>query len=78
MSGIGRKKPQWLRVFVSNSISIPLDSVIFPLIAFAGVLSIVPLVIMMLSNILTKAVVTLLSFWMIYLVPEKPIYSSND
>src|SRR3989338_3421100 len=41
VSGIGRKKPQWLRVFVSNSISIPLDSVIFPLIAFAGVLSIV-------------------------------------
>ncbi len=78
VSGIGRKKPQWTRVFVSNSISIPLDSVIFPVIAFAGVLSIGPLVIMMLSNILTKAVITLLSFWMIYLVPEKPIYSSDE
>lgn len=71
---IGKKKPQWLRVVVSNSISIPVDSLIFPLIAFSGLLSMSVLVIMVLSNILTKAVVTLLSFWMIYLVPEKKMY----
>lgn len=77
-SGIGRKKPQWQRVAVSNSISIPIDSIIFPIIAFSGILSVFPLIIMILSNILVKAVVTALSFWMIYLVPEKPIYSDEQ
>ena len=75
VSGAGKKKPQWLRVVVSNSISIPIDSFIFPMVAFLGVLSVPVLIVMMLSNILTKAIITLLSFWMIYLVPEKPIYS---
>ena len=28
--------PQWTRVFASNSISIPVDSLLFPVIAFAG------------------------------------------
>ena len=75
VSRAGKKRPQWLRVVVSNSISIPIDSFIFPLVAFLGVLSVPVLIVMMLSNILTKAIITLLSFWMIYLVPEKPIYS---
>lgn len=73
-SGIGKNKPQWLRVIISNSISIPVDSVIFPTVAFLGTLPFSVLIIMMLSNILTKAVITAVSFWMIYLVPEKPIY----
>jgi len=73
-TGIGKKKPQWLRVVVSNAISIPIDSVIFPVIAFSGVLSMGVLLIMVLSNILVKAIVTLLSFWTIYLVPEKKMY----
>ena len=72
--GVGKNKPQWLRVVVSNSISIPIDSVIFPAVAFFGTLPLNVLFIMMLSNILAKAVITALSFWMIYLVPEKPIY----
>ena len=74
VSRIEKKKPQWLRVVVSNSISIPIDSVIFPVVAFFGTLPLNILFIMMLSNILAKAVITALSFWMIYLVPEKPIY----
>jgi len=73
-SGIGRNKPQWSRVVISNSISIPIDSVIFPLVGFFGTLPFSVLIVMMLSNILTKAIITALSFWMIYLVPEKPIY----
>lgn len=71
---IGKKKPRWLRVVISNSISIPIDSVIFPFVGFFGALPFSVLIVMMLSNILTKAVITALSFWMIYLVPEKPIY----
>lgn len=74
VTGIGKKKPQWARVAVSNSISIPIDSFIFPIIAFLGVLPLSVLFVMFLSNILTKVIITLLSFWMIYLVPEKPIY----
>ena len=77
VNGIGMNKPQWLRVVVSNSISIPIDSLIFPLIAFSGILSLNVLFIMFLSNILVKAVITAASFWMIYLVPEKKIYTMD-
>ena len=78
VSGIGKGKPQWLRVFVSNAISIPIDSFIFPLVAFYGILPGSVLIVMMLSNVLAKSVITLLSFWMIYLVPEKPIYTDDN
>ena len=76
-SGIGKNKPQWLRVIISNSISIPIESLLFASIAFIGVISSSALVIMILSNILVKAVITAASFWMIYLVPEKPIYQED-
>lgn len=75
--GIGKNKPQWLRVIVSNSISIPIDSLLFATIAFIGVISSAALVAMIFSNILVKAVITIVSFWMIYLVPEKPIYQEG-
>ena len=77
-SGIGKRKPQWMRVIISNSISIPIDSIIFPLIAFSGVLPFSALIIMFLSNILVKAIITAFTFWMIYLVPEKPIYTVEE
>lgn len=73
----GREKwPQWTRVFASNSISIPVDSLMFPIIAFAGVLGVEGLQQMVWTNIIVKALVTALVFWTIYLVPEKPIYGS--
>ncbi|MBD3204358.1 queuosine precursor transporter [Candidatus Woesearchaeota archaeon] len=72
--GIGKNKPQWLRVVVSNAISIPIDSIIFPVVAFSGVLGTSAMIVMFFSNILVKAVITVLSFWMIYLVPEKKLY----
>ncbi|HLC98605.1 MAG TPA: queuosine precursor transporter [Candidatus Nanoarchaeia archaeon] len=77
-SGFGKGKAQYWRVFTSNAISIPIDSALFTAIAFAGILSPGILFIMFLSNIFIKVVITLLSFWMIYLVPEKPLYSSED
>lgn len=72
--GIGKGRPQWLRVVVSNSISIPIDSIIFPIIAFAGIVSVDAIWQMFWTNIIVKAIITALSFWMIYIVPEKPIY----
>jgi len=76
--GIGKGKPQWLRVVVSNSISIPIDSIIFPIIAFAGIVSADAIWQMFWTNIIVKAIMTALSFWMIYLVPEKPIYLEEE
>jgi uncharacterized integral membrane protein (TIGR00697 family) len=73
-SGAGRRRPQWTRVFVSNAVSIPVDSILFPVIAFTGILSMDALFQMFYTNIAVKAIVTLLAFWTIYLVPEKPIY----
>jgi uncharacterized integral membrane protein (TIGR00697 family) len=73
----GKNKPQWLRVVVSNSISIPIDSILFPIIAFAGIVNGIAIWQMFLTNLALKAIMTALSWWMIYLVPEKPIYSKN-
>jgi len=73
-TGIGFNRPQWTRVFVSNAISIPIDSVLFPLIAFTGIISTSAMVEMFWTNVIVKAIITMLVFWTIYLVPEKPIY----
>lgn len=70
----GRVLPQWTRVFVSNAFSIPVDSLLFPLIAFTGIVGFDALVQMFWTNITVKAIITILVFWTIYLVPEKPIY----
>ncbi|HPC89270.1 MAG TPA: queuosine precursor transporter [Methanothrix sp.] len=75
--GARRSWPQWTRVFASNAISIPVDSLLFPVIAFAGVLGPEGLAQMVWTNILVKAAVTVLVFWTIYLVPEKPIYRED-
>jgi len=69
--------PQWTRVFASNAVSIPVDSVLFPLIAFTGIVGMDALLQMFWTNIMVKAMVTLLVFWTIYLVPEKPIYADD-
>jgi uncharacterized integral membrane protein (TIGR00697 family) len=66
------QKPQWSRVLMSNAVSIPVDSAIFVLLAFAGVLPVNVMVTAFFSNILIKALFTLGSFWMIYLVKEDP------
>lgn len=51
-----------------------MDSVLFPLIAFYGIISADAMVQMFWTNIIVKVIVTLLAFWTIYLVPERPIY----
>ena len=77
-TGIGRNRPQWSRVFVSNSISIPVDSILFPIIAISGIISATAMTEMFYTNIVVKAIITLLAFWTIYLVPEKPIYRADE
>ncbi|MDM7934945.1 MAG: queuosine precursor transporter [Methanothrix sp.] len=69
--------PQWTRVFVSNAVSIPLDSILFPLMAFTGILGAEAILQMFFTNMIVKAAVTLLVFWTIYLVPERPVYQEE-
>lgn len=73
--------PQWSRVLVSNAVSLPLDSLIFASLAFlflpplfggqALPLSAIPSLIG--GQIVWKAIVTVISLPMIYLVKEEPL-----
>jgi uncharacterized PurR-regulated membrane protein YhhQ (DUF165 family) len=75
--GPTRKWPQWTRVFASNAVSIPVDSILFPLIAFTGIVGFNVMLQMFWTNITVKAITTVLVFWTIYLVPEDPIYEDG-
>lgn len=63
--GTGR---QWMRVLASNSAAIPLDSLIFCLIAFAGTMPGATLAAILLANILVKMLTTIVTLPSIYLV----------
>ncbi|MBU1692380.1 MAG: queuosine precursor transporter [Verrucomicrobia bacterium] len=62
---------QWLRVLTSNSLSVPVDSVLFAVGAFGWVLpwSIVGQIFVF--NVIVKYAVTLVSLPMIYLAPDR-------
>jgi uncharacterized integral membrane protein (TIGR00697 family) len=64
---------QWLRVLASNSISVPVDNLIFSLGAFAGVLPWASVWGIFLVNLLVKYAVTLVSLPLIYVVPDRHI-----
>jgi len=64
---------QWARVLVSNSVSIPVDSLIFVWIAFGGVMPNVVVWSIFASNLIIKGLTTLVSLPGIYLVSEKKI-----
>jgi uncharacterized integral membrane protein (TIGR00697 family) len=66
----GLRRP-WMRVIASNGVSTPVDSLIFSWIAFGGVFSSVVVWGIVVSNILLKYLVTVVSVPMIYFVPEK-------
>lgn len=75
---IGKNKPQWMRVVVSNLFSITADTIIFVFIVFAGLVGHDIIRQLLITNILLKLFATIISSWMIYLVPEKPIYVEDD
>jgi len=62
---------QWMRVLVSNSLSIPVDSLIFVWIAFGGALPSAVVWSIFASNVIIKGLTTLVSLPGIYLVKEK-------
>jgi uncharacterized integral membrane protein (TIGR00697 family) len=61
---------QWARVLASNSISVPVDSLIFCWGAFGGILPMATVWSIFWSNVLIKGLVTLFSLPGIYVVPE--------
>lgn len=63
-------KYQWGRVLFSNLVSLPLDSIVFVGVAFAGVLPTPVLISMMLTQIAVKVILTLVSMPAIYLVKD--------
>lgn len=65
------EKKQWLRVLISNTISIPIDSMLFSWIAFGGTMPNSVVWSIVLSNILIKGAITVFSLPGIYLVPDK-------
>lgn len=69
---MGQEK-QWGRVLASNAVSVPVDSAIFVLIAFAGVLPASVVFSIFLANVLVKGLVTVISIPGIYLVKEQNV-----
>lgn len=65
------RRYQWARVLVSNVVSVPIDSVIFGIVAFAGVLPPEVVTDIIIVNILVKGATTLVSLPLIYTVPER-------
>ena len=61
---------QWARVVASNAVSIPTDSVLFAIIAFAGDVPTAALVQIMATNVGLKAATTALAWPLIYTVRE--------
>lgn len=65
------RRYQWARVLTSNAVSVPLDSVIFGLVAFGGVLPGSVVLDIIIVNIVVKLITTLVSLPLIYAVPER-------
>ncbi|MEX1018994.1 MAG: queuosine precursor transporter, partial [Litorilinea sp.] len=65
------RRYQWSRVLVSNSISVPIDNLIFAVGAFALTLPWTIVWQIFIFNLIVKYAVTLLSLPMIYMVPEQ-------
>lgn len=65
------RRYQWTRVLVSNSVSVPVDSLVFCWGAFGGVLPAPVVWSIFWSNVLIKGLTTLVSLPGIYLVKER-------
>ncbi|MFN7149941.1 MAG: queuosine precursor transporter [Microthrixaceae bacterium] len=61
---------QWGRVLTSNAVSVPVDSVIFVVIAFGGVVPFAVAVSIIWANIVVKGLTSIVTVPLIYAVPE--------
>lgn len=67
----------WKRVLGSNAVSLPIDSLIFVSVAFAGTMPVAALISVMLGQILLKSIITVISIPLIYIVPDRPIATDS-
>ena len=65
------RRHQWARVLVSNSVSIPVDNLIFSVGAFGWSLPWITVFEIFLFNLMVKYLVTLVSIPLIYAVPDR-------
>ena len=65
------REHQWARVLVSNSVSVPVDNLIFALGAFGGILPWGVVWQIFIFNLIVKYLVTLFSLPLIYIVPDR-------
>jgi queuosine precursor transporter len=65
------RRYQWLRVLASNSVSVPVDNVIFAVGAFGWVLPWIVVWEIFLVNLIVKYAVTLISLPLIYAAPDR-------
>ena len=64
------RRYQWLRVLISNSFSIPIDSAIFTFLAFYGTMPTGTVWAIFWANVIIKGLVTVVSLPLIYVVRE--------
>jgi hypothetical protein len=69
---------QWGRVLASNAVAVPLDSVVFAVIAFAGTMSAGVVREIIVTNVLVKGVVTVISLPWIYMVRPGRLVAGED
>lgn len=62
------ERNQWARVLSSNTVSVPIDSIVFSVLAFGGVLPWPVVWSIALSNVIIKGITTIVSMPWIYLV----------
>lgn len=67
----------WKRVLGSNAVSLPIDSLIFVSVAFAGTMPVAALISVMLGQVLLKSIITVISIPLIYIVPDRPIATDS-
>jgi len=77
---VGRfgERYQWGRVLVSNAVAIPVDTVIFVLIAFAGVVAAGEVWEIFATNVAIKGLITVVSIPWIYLVRSRAPDGAGD
>ena len=68
-----RKWPQWIRVLISNGISLPIDSVVFVALAFVGTMPLTALWDITWGQVAIKGAITVLSIPLIYMIPSRSV-----
>jgi len=68
---------RWVRVIVSNAISLTADSVVFVTLAFYGTMPILSMIAVIWGQLLVKGIMTLFSIPLIYMVSSRPVKISD-